>query len=123
MDILGFLPRVDVDNTTIFSPNPTNGGGDKLRCCRQRQRFPGSVFTHHLYSPSQLMSVYNHRPVVPPAPSRIAELLDAIKGEFDQLTQDAITCRSQRDEYEHKSEHYTTTTFTLSVELHLITRY
>ncbi|KAI8575534.1 hypothetical protein K450DRAFT_261385 [Umbelopsis ramanniana AG] len=48
------------------------------------------------------MSVYNHRPVVPPAPSRIAELLDAIKGEFDQLTQDAIACRSQRDEYEHK---------------------
>lgn len=53
------------------------------------------------------MSVYNHRPVVPPAPSRIAELLDAIKGEFDQLTQEAITCRSQRDEYEHKSEHHT----------------
>jgi hypothetical protein len=50
------------------------------------------------------MSVYNHRPVVPPAPSRIAELLDAIKGEFDQLTQEAITSRSQRDEYEHKSE-------------------
>jgi glucose repression regulatory protein TUP1 len=51
------------------------------------------------------MSVYNHRPVVPPAQSRIVELLEAIKGEFDQLTQEALTCRSQRDEYEHKSEH------------------
>jgi len=48
------------------------------------------------------MSVYNHRPVVPPAQSRIVELLEAIKGEFDQLTQEALTCRSQRDEYEHK---------------------
>ncbi|KAG2204581.1 hypothetical protein INT47_012640 [Mucor saturninus] len=48
------------------------------------------------------MSVYNHRPMGPPTPSRLIELLDAVKGEYDQLAQEVIVCKSQRDEYEHK---------------------
>ncbi|KAI8376477.1 WD40-repeat-containing domain protein [Radiomyces spectabilis] len=48
------------------------------------------------------MSVYNHRPIVPPTPSRLIELLDAVKSEFDQLAQEAMVCKSQRDEFEHK---------------------
>ncbi|CEP08672.1 hypothetical protein [Parasitella parasitica] len=48
------------------------------------------------------MSVYNHRPMGPPTPSRLIELLDAVKGEYDQLAQEMIVCKSQRDEYEHK---------------------
>jgi hypothetical protein len=50
------------------------------------------------------MSVYNHRPMGPPTPSRLIELLDAVKGEYDQLAQEVIVCKSQRDEYEHKSK-------------------
>lgn len=50
------------------------------------------------------MSVYNHRPMGPPTPSRLIELLDAVKGEYDQLAQEVILCKSQRDEYEHKSK-------------------
>ncbi|EPB82929.1 glucose repression regulatory protein TUP1 [Mucor circinelloides 1006PhL] len=48
------------------------------------------------------MSVYNHRPMGPPTPSRLIELLDAVKGEYDQLAQEVIVCKNQRDEYEHK---------------------
>ncbi|ORZ03612.1 WD40-repeat-containing domain protein [Syncephalastrum racemosum] len=48
------------------------------------------------------MSVYNHRPMVPTTQNRLLELLDAVRGEFEQLTQEAIVCKSQRDEYEHK---------------------
>ncbi|GAA5795344.1 WD40-repeat-containing domain protein [Helicostylum pulchrum] len=48
------------------------------------------------------MSVYNHRPMGPPTSSRLIELLDAVKGEYDQLAQEVIVCKSQRDEYEHK---------------------
>ena len=52
------------------------------------------------------MSVYNHRPMGPPTPSRLIELLDAVKGEYDQLAQEVILCKSQRDEYEHKSKFF-----------------
>lgn len=55
------------------------------------------------------MSVYNHRPMVPAAQSRIVELLEAIRGEFDQLTQEAMICKSQRDDLEHKSEWFVKT--------------
>ncbi|KAI8335988.1 WD40-repeat-containing domain protein [Choanephora cucurbitarum] len=48
------------------------------------------------------MSVYNHRPMGPPTPSRLIELLDAVKNEYDQLAQEVIVCKNQRDEYEHK---------------------
>ncbi|KAI8991336.1 WD40-repeat-containing domain protein [Mycotypha africana] len=50
------------------------------------------------------MSVYNHRPMggAPPTASRLLELLDAIKSEYDQLAQEVIVCKNQRDEYEHK---------------------
>ena len=51
------------------------------------------------------MSVYNHRPMGPPTPSRLIELLDAVKNEYDQLAQEVIVCKNQRDEYEHKSEY------------------
>lgn len=52
------------------------------------------------------MSVYNHRPMGPPTPSRLIELLDAVKGEYDQLAQEVIVCKNQRDEYEHKSKFF-----------------
>lgn len=38
----------------------------------------------------------------PPSSSRLIELLDAVKSEYDQLSQDVIVCKNQRDEYEHK---------------------
>lgn len=51
------------------------------------------------------MSVYNHRAMVPaPHSARILELLDSIRAEFDQLTQEAFVCKSQRDEFENKSK-------------------
>lgn len=43
----------------------------------------------------------------PPTPSRLIELLDAVKGEYDSLAQEVILCKSQRDEYEHKSKFLT----------------
>lgn len=49
------------------------------------------------------MSVYNHRAMVPATQSRLLELLDAVRAEFDQLAQEAVLCKSQRDEYEIKS--------------------
>ncbi|KAG0766203.1 hypothetical protein G6F16_001083 [Rhizopus arrhizus] len=49
------------------------------------------------------MSVYNHRSMVPASHStRLLDLLDSIRAEFDQLTQEAFICKSQRDEYENK---------------------
>ncbi|SAM09359.1 hypothetical protein [Absidia glauca] len=48
------------------------------------------------------MSVYNHRPMVPSPANRFVEMLDSIRSEFDQLTQEAFMCKSQRDEFEHK---------------------
>ncbi|CAO3599942.1 unnamed protein product [Absidia cylindrospora] len=48
------------------------------------------------------MSVYNHRPMVPATQNRLLELLDSVRSEFEQLTQDAMVCKSQRDEFELK---------------------
>ncbi|KAI8339360.1 WD40-repeat-containing domain protein [Chlamydoabsidia padenii] len=48
------------------------------------------------------MSVYNHRPMVPTPTNHFAEMLDSIRNEYDQLTQEAYICKSQRDEFEHK---------------------
>ncbi|KAI9318653.1 WD40-repeat-containing domain protein [Dichotomocladium elegans] len=48
------------------------------------------------------MSVYNHRPMVPAPQSRIAEMLDAIRAEFDQLSREIYVNKSERDNIEHK---------------------
>ncbi|ORE02465.1 WD40 repeat-like protein [Rhizopus microsporus var. microsporus] len=40
-----------------------------------------------------------------PHSARILELLDSIRAEFDQLTQEAFVCKSQRDEFENKIAH------------------
>ncbi|SAM04355.1 hypothetical protein [Absidia glauca] len=48
------------------------------------------------------MSVYNHRPMVPPTANRLVELLDTVKNEYDQLAQEVMAFKNQRDEYEHK---------------------
>lgn len=40
--------------------------------------------------------------VPPPQSARIFEMLDTIRADFDQLTQEAYICKSQRDEYENK---------------------
>jgi glucose repression regulatory protein TUP1 len=48
------------------------------------------------------MSVYNHRAMVPANTTRMADMLDAIKLEFDQLNQEVILNKNLRDEYEHK---------------------
>ncbi|SAM06232.1 hypothetical protein [Absidia glauca] len=48
------------------------------------------------------MSVYNHRSMVPTPANHFAEMLDSIRHEYDQLTQEAYVCKSQRDEFEHK---------------------
>lgn len=50
------------------------------------------------------MSVYNHRAMVSNPSSRIMEMLDAIRVEYDQLGQEAYMSKSQRDEFEHKSK-------------------
>lgn len=50
------------------------------------------------------MSVYNHRPMVPAPQNRVVEMLDSIRGEFDQLAQELYVCKSQRDDFEHKSK-------------------
>lgn len=42
--------------------------------------------------------------MVPNNPPRLLELLDAIKVEYDQLSQEAQITKSQRDEYEHKGK-------------------
>ncbi|KAI9015889.1 WD40-repeat-containing domain protein [Phycomyces nitens] len=48
------------------------------------------------------MSVYNHRPMVPTPQNRIIEVLDAIRAEFDKMTQDIYLYKSEKDEFEHK---------------------
>ncbi|ORX46973.1 WD40 repeat-like protein [Hesseltinella vesiculosa] len=48
------------------------------------------------------MSVYNHRSMVPPTSTRLVELLDTMKNEYDQLAQEVMAFKSQRDEFEHK---------------------
>lgn len=60
--------------------------------------------SHLFHFPYSAMSVYNHRPMVPTTQSRLIELLDAVRAEFDQLAQEAIMVKNQRDEYELKSK-------------------
>ncbi|KAI9316075.1 hypothetical protein BX666DRAFT_293724 [Dichotomocladium elegans] len=48
------------------------------------------------------MSVYNHRPMVPAPQSRIVEMLDAIRAEFDQLAREVYVNKSEKDSIEHK---------------------
>ena len=62
-----------------------------------------STLLTFLYSLSDYMSVYNHRPMMPAVQGRIIEMLDAIRVEFDQLAQEAYVCKSQRDDFELKS--------------------
>lgn len=50
------------------------------------------------------MSVYNHRPMVSAPQSRIVEMLETIRNEFDQLAQELFLCKTQRDDFEHKSK-------------------
>ncbi|KAI9317623.1 WD40-repeat-containing domain protein [Dichotomocladium elegans] len=40
--------------------------------------------------------------MIPNPQSRIVEMLEAIRVEFDQLAQEAYLCKSQRDDFEHK---------------------
>ncbi|ORX45888.1 WD40 repeat-like protein [Hesseltinella vesiculosa] len=40
--------------------------------------------------------------MVPATQNRLLELLDSVRSEFEQLTQDAIICKTQRDEFEMK---------------------
>jgi glucose repression regulatory protein TUP1 len=44
--------------------------------------------------------------MVPTPANHFAEMLDSIRHEYDQLTQEAYVCKSQRDEFEHKSRCY-----------------
>ncbi|CAO3625196.1 unnamed protein product [Cunninghamella blakesleeana] len=48
------------------------------------------------------MSVYNHRSMVPAPSNKFVEMLDNIQLEFDQLSQEAYICKSQRDDFELK---------------------
>lgn len=53
------------------------------------------------------MSVYNHRPMVPSAVSgRFNDLLEAVKNEYEALSQETSVFKLQRDEYEHKSSRF-----------------
>ncbi|KAJ1801726.1 general transcription repressor [Coemansia sp. RSA 2399] len=51
-----------------------------------------------------MSNVYNHRQMVPSAPlsSRVTELLDALRGEYDSLNQEASSMRLFKDEYEQR---------------------
>ncbi|KAG4304097.1 hypothetical protein PORY_002461 [Pneumocystis oryctolagi] len=50
-----------------------------------------------------MSSLYNHRPVVPSTASgRLAELLEAVRNEFDNIAQEAMAFRNHKDDYEHK---------------------
>ncbi|OAD72236.1 hypothetical protein PHYBLDRAFT_26909 [Phycomyces blakesleeanus NRRL 1555(-)] len=48
------------------------------------------------------MSVYNHRSMVSAPQSRIIEMLETIRADYDQLSQDAYLFKSQRNEFELK---------------------
>ncbi|CAG8434882.1 768_t:CDS:10 [Diversispora eburnea] len=57
-----------------------------------------------------MSNIYSHRQIAPggaPSSNRINELLDTIKAEFDNLQQDAITYKMQREEFEHKVQQQT----------------
>ncbi|KAJ1744352.1 general transcription repressor [Coemansia sp. RSA 989] len=51
-----------------------------------------------------MSNVYNHRQMVPSAPlsTRVTELLDALKNEYDSLNQEASNMRLFKDEYEQR---------------------
>jgi glucose repression regulatory protein TUP1 len=49
-----------------------------------------------------MSTVYNHRQIN--ASSRLNELLDAIRVEFENVSQDTSMLKIQRDDFEHKSE-------------------
>jgi glucose repression regulatory protein TUP1 len=42
--------------------------------------------------------------MVPPTANRLVELLDTVKNEYDQLAQEVMAFKNQRDEYEHKGK-------------------
>ncbi|KAJ2235925.1 general transcription repressor [Coemansia sp. RSA 485] len=51
-----------------------------------------------------MSNIYNHRQMVPSAPlsSRVTELLDALRTEYDSLNQEASNMRLFKDEYEQR---------------------
>ncbi|CAG8621980.1 6850_t:CDS:10 [Cetraspora pellucida] len=52
-----------------------------------------------------MSNIYNHRQIVPggtSGPSRFNELLEALKNEYENLSQEAMTYKIQREEFEHK---------------------
>ncbi|KAJ2355746.1 general transcription repressor, partial [Coemansia sp. RSA 2611] len=51
-----------------------------------------------------MSNVYNHRQMVPSAPlsSRVTELLDALRAEFDSLNQETSNMRLFKDEYDQR---------------------
>ncbi|KAJ2809052.1 general transcription repressor [Coemansia guatemalensis] len=52
-----------------------------------------------------MSNVYNHRQMVPSAPlsSRVTELLDSLRSEYDMLNQEASNMRLFKDEYEQRA--------------------
>ncbi|KAF7727011.1 proteinral transcription repressor [Apophysomyces ossiformis] len=48
------------------------------------------------------MSAYNHRSAHPLGHNRLLQILDTLRIEFDQLKQETVVSRSQRDDYENK---------------------
>ena len=54
-----------------------------------------------------MSNIYNHRQLVPGGAggsSRANELLDALRQEFENLSQEASMYKMQRDDLEHKGE-------------------
>jgi glucose repression regulatory protein TUP1 len=52
--------------------------------------------------------------------SRLAELLDAVKAEFENVTQEASAYKNYKDDYEHKSKaSYASMEEMLIAQLHL----
>lgn len=52
-----------------------------------------------------MSNLYNHRSVgLSSASSRLAELLEAVRNEFDTIAQEAMAFRNHKDDYEHKGE-------------------
>ncbi|KAJ2330542.1 general transcription repressor, partial [Coemansia sp. RSA 2681] len=51
-----------------------------------------------------MSNVYNHRQMVPSAPlsSRVTELLDALRAEYDTLNQETSNMRLFKDEYDQR---------------------
>ncbi|CAG8517216.1 7638_t:CDS:2, partial [Ambispora gerdemannii] len=52
-----------------------------------------------------MSNIYNHRQIIPTpqgATNRITELFEALKSEYDNLQQEAVSYKMQRDDFEHK---------------------